>query len=167
MQSAFAKVGIIALVDEATGFQQDRKHDALRLLLGRYIAEGLQKWIHTFPDSFFAELDRLYHNDPTTSRNRPQYYGHFINKYIYDPIEHGYVKAELDRLNITDDGKRRARFHQWLTDDGRTILTRQIGKVEGVMEMCDDIAHFKKVARTKKTITVAPYLFDEMNRIID
>lgn len=167
LQSAFAKVGITALVDEATGFQKDRKHDALRLLLGNYIAEGLKKWIHTFPDSFFAELDRLYDNEPTTSRARPQYYGKFINKYVYDPIEHGYVKAELDKLNITDDGKRKARFHQWLTDEGRTILTRQIGKVEGIMEMCDDIEHFKRVARRQKSITVAPYLFDEMNRIID
>ena len=164
---AFARVGIVALVDEATGFQKDRGHDALRLLLEQYIADGLQKWIHTFPDSFFAELDRLYDNAPTTSRSRPQYYGKFINKYVYDPIEHGYVKAELDKLNITDEGKRRARFHQWLTDEGRTILTRQIGKVEGIMEMCDDIEHFKEVAKRRKAVTVAPYLFDEMNRIID
>ena len=164
---ALAKVGIVALVDEATGYQRDRGHDALRMLLERYIAEGLQKWIHTFPDSFFAELDRLYDNAPTTPRSRPQYYGKFINKYVYDPIEHGYVKAELDKLNITDEGKRRARFHQWLTDEGRTILTRQIGKVEGIMEMCDDINMFKDVAKRRKAVTVAPYLFDEMNRIID
>lgn len=164
---AFARVGIVALVDEATGFQKDRGHDALRLLLEQYIADGLQKWIHTFPDSFFAELDRLYDNAPTTSRSRPQYYGRFINKYVYDPIEHGYVKAELDKLNITDEGKRRARFHQWLTGEGRTILTRQIGKVEGMMEMCSDIEHFKDVAKRRKSVTVAPYLFDEMNKIIN
>jgi P63C domain len=163
-----AKVGITSLVDEATGYQYDRKHDALRILLSKYIEEGLQKWIHTFPDSFFAELDRLYGNPKTSaSKGRPQYYGHFINKYVYDPIEHGYVKAELDKLNITDEGRRRARFHQWLTDEGRTILTRQIGRVEGIMEMCKDIDHFKQVARRQKSITVAPYLFDDMNRIID
>jgi len=167
LMQAFAKVGIIALIDEATGYQLDRAHDALRLLLTRYIAEGLQKWIHTFPDTFFAELDRLYGNPKTSPRSRPQYYGGFINKYVYDPIEHGYVKAELDKLNITDEGKRLARFHQWLTDDGRTILTRQIGRVEGIMEMCSDIEHFKTVARRQKSISVAPYLFDEMNRIID
>ena len=164
---ALANVGITALVDEATGYQLDRKHDALRLLLSKYIEEGLQKWIHTFPDTFFAELDKLYGNEKTTSRSRPQYYGRFINKYVYDPIEHGYVKAKLDELNITDEGKRRARFHQWLTDEGRTILTRQIGKVEGIMEMCDDIEHFKTVAQRQRAVSVAPYLFDEMNRIID
>lgn len=164
---AFARVGIVALVDEATGFQTDRGHDALRLLLERYIADGLQKWIHTFPDSFFAELDRLYDNAPTSARSRPQYYGKFINKYVYDPIEHGYVKAQLNKMNITDEGKRRARFHQWLTTEGRTILTRQIGKVEGMMEMCNDIDQFKEMVKRRKAVTVAPYLFDEMNRIID
>jgi hypothetical protein len=45
-----------------------------------------------------------------------------ITKYVYDPIEHGYVKKELDKQNIKDDGKRRARFHQWLSDNGRNIL---------------------------------------------
>ncbi len=164
---ALANVGITSLVDEATGYQYDRKHDALRLLLSKYIEEGLRKWIHTFPDSFFAELDRLYGNPKTSPKGRPQYYGRFINKYVYDPIEHGYVKAELDKLNITDEGKRRARFHQWLTEDGRTILIRQIGRVEGIMGVCDDIEHFKRVASRQKAITVAPYLFDEMNRMIE
>lgn len=72
------------------------------------------------------------------------------NALILPAICELYLKArrekELDKLNITDKGKR---------------------KVEGIMEMCDDIEHFKTIARRQKTITVAPYLFDEMNRIID
>lgn len=46
--SSFAMVSIDALVDEATGYQHDRKHDVLRLLLSKYISEGLQKWMLTF-----------------------------------------------------------------------------------------------------------------------
>lgn len=164
---SFARVGIIALIDEATGYQLDRGHDALRLLLSKYIAEGLQKWLKTFPDSFFNELDKLYNNAPTTSRNRPQYYGSFINKYIYNPIENGYVKNKLDELNITDEGKRKARFHQWLSDDGRNILIHQIGRVQGLMEMCSDIEAFKKAADKQKKVSIAPYLFDDMNQIIE
>jgi hypothetical protein len=168
LQSSFAKVGIIALVDEATGFQRDRKHDALRLLLSKYIAEGLQRWIHTFPDSFFVELDRLYKNEPTTARKRPQYYGHFINRYIYDPIEYGYVKNRLNELNIDEvTGKRRARFHQWLTDEGRTIVIHQIGRVQMLMEMLSDIDQFKQAATKQKRVSIAPYLFDEMNQIVE
>lgn len=166
LMEAFAKVGIIALVDEATGYQRDRSHDALRLLLSKYIAEGLQKWLKTFPDSFFVELDKLYDND-TSHGKRPQYYGKFINKYVYDPIENGYVKRELDKLNITDAGKRRARFHQWLNEDGRSMLIHQLGRVQGLMEMCANIDDFKAAARKQKNVSIAPYLFDDMNRIID
>ena len=166
LMEAFAKVGIVALVDEATGYQKQRGHDALRLLLSKYIADGLQKWIKTFPDSFFAELDRLYNNKPTTSRARPQYYGLFINKFVYEPMENGYVKSELDKLNIDDTGKRKARFHQWLVDDGRSMLIYQIGRVQGLMEMCKDIENFKSAAKKQRRISVAPYLFDEMNKII-
>lgn len=165
--SALAQVGIDALVDEATGYQLDRKHDALRMLLSKYIAEGLQKWMYTFPDSFFVELDKLYGNQQTTSRNRPQYYGHFINKYVYEPIEHGYVKSKLDELNITEDGKRKARFHQWLSGDGRSMLIHQIGRVQGLMETCSSIERFKAVSAKQKQISIAPYLFDEMNQIIE
>lgn len=164
--SALADVGIDALVDEATGYQRDRAHNALRILLSKYIEEGMQKWIHTFPDTFFSELDRLYDNEPTTSRKRPQYYGKFINKYIYDPLEHGYVKNKLDELNIKDDGKRKGRFHQWMTDEGRTVLIHQIGRAQGLMEMCANIDSFKDAAEKQKKISIAPYLFEEMNRDI-
>lgn len=167
LQSAFAQVGMIALIDEATGFQRDRRHDALRLLLSKYIAEALQKWLPTFPDSFFTELDRLYDNEPTTPRSRPQYYGGFINKYVYEPIENGYVKAKLNELNIDDHGKRKARFHQWLKEDGRSVLLHQIGRVQMLMEMCLGIEPFKNAATKQKRVSIAPYLFDEMNQIID
>lgn len=163
--SALAQVGIEALVDEATGFQHDRKHNALRLLLAKYITEGLQKWVLTFPDSFFSELDRLYKNEKTTSRKRPQYYGNFINRYVYEPIEHGYVKEKLNELNIDESGKRRARFHQWLSSEGKTILVHQIGRVQGLMEIFENIEDFNKAARKQKQISIAPYLFDEMNKI--
>ena len=164
---ALAQVGIIALVDEATGYQFDRSHEALRILLSKYIAEGLQKWLRNFPDSFFVQLDRFYHNEPTTPRGRPQYYGHFINKYVYDPLENGYVKTELNKLNITDEGKRKARFHQWLSEEGRNMLIHQIGRVQGLMEMCTDIDGFKSTAKRQKNVSIAPYLFDEMNKIIE
>lgn len=164
--TAFAKVGIDAVIDEATGYQKVRTNDALRILISRYIAEGLQKWMKTFPDTFFDQLDKLYQNEKKTSNKRPQYYGRFINKYIYNPIENGYIKAELDELNIKDDGTRRARFHQWLSQDGRDTLIRQIGRVEARMEMFDRIDKFKKAEDKQKAISVAPYMFDEMNKII-
>jgi len=85
---------------------------------------------------------------------------------VYEPIEHGFVKNKLDKLNITEDGKRKARFHQWLTDEGRTILVHQIGRVQGLMEMCTNIEKFKTAAEKQKKVSIAPYLFGDMNDII-
>lgn len=162
---SFAKVGIIALIDEATGFQRDRRTDALRYLLLQYIEEGMQKWIKTFPDSFFAELDRLYNNETTISRKRPLYYGTFINQHVYEPIENGYVKKELDKKNISDVGKRKARFHQWLTEHGRNVLLLQIGKIQALMELSPSIESFKNKMKKQKIVSIAPYLFEDMNKI--
>jgi hypothetical protein len=155
---SLAKVGIVALVDEATGYQFDRKHDALKILINAYIEKELQKWVKTFPDSFFVALDNLYKNERTTSRNRPKYYGKFINKYIYNPIERGFIKTELDKLNITDKGKRKARFHQWLTEHGRNQLIMRIGKIEGLLEASPNKRRFEEYV---KRLT-QPSLFDSL-----
>jgi hypothetical protein len=159
---AFARVGIIALIDEATGYQFDRKYDALRVLLQHYIAEGIQKWTKRFPDKFFEELDRLYENPKTTSRSRPQYYGKFINAYVYEPIENGYVKEELNKLNITDDNKRKAKFHQWLSDFGVNQLQLQIGRVMGLLEVSPNMRKFKSmVARQSGLSLIQLDLFED------
>lgn len=144
LMRALAHVGITALVDEATGYQFDREHNALRLLLQAYVAEGVRDWVKTFKDSFFDSLDRLYGNEKTVPHSRPLYYGKFINKYVYDPLENGYVKEELDRKNIEPSGKRKVRFHQWLTGHGKQELVSRIGKVEGVMASSSDLSDFKE-----------------------
>jgi hypothetical protein len=157
--SSFAKVGITALIDEATGFQYDREYNALRILLERYIEEGIQKWVKRFPDKFFKEMDRLYHNPITKPTKRPQYYGKFINKYIYQPLEHGYVKQELDKRNITDEGRRRARFHQWLTEFGVNQLTIQMGRVLGLMEISPNLRRFKDYAKRQSGLSTVQLKF--------
>jgi hypothetical protein len=161
LQTAFAKVGMIALIDEATGFQFNRKYDALRMLLAQYVSEGMQKWLKRFPDKFFEELDRLYQREKTTSRSRPPFYGKFINEYIYKPIEDGFVKAELDKKNIKEDGKRRGRFHQWLSDFGSNQLSIQVGRTMGVMEISTNLRKFKENIGRQKGLSIQPDLFDD------
>ena len=56
---AFAKVGITALVDEATGYQYEREKDELQQILRKYISEELLPWQKRFPDIFYKELFRL------------------------------------------------------------------------------------------------------------
>lgn len=52
--NAFAKVGVTALVDEATGFQQVRSPDALRLLVQQYIEEEKREWEKQFPAQYYT-----------------------------------------------------------------------------------------------------------------
>ena len=55
----FATVGIIALVDEATGYQAIRARRALATILEQFIAKALQPWTRTFPYEFYAQIFRL------------------------------------------------------------------------------------------------------------
>jgi hypothetical protein len=55
---ACAKVGIIALIDEATGFEKMRKRRDLQLKLQAFIAEDMQEWARMFPEGFWLELAR-------------------------------------------------------------------------------------------------------------
>lgn len=159
--SSFAKVGIAGLIDEATGYQYDRKYNALRVLLQQYIEEELRAWVKRFPDIFFKQLDRLYQNPSKTLSKRPQYYGRFINKYIYEPLEKGYVKQELNRKNITDTGKRKAHFHQWLTDFGLSQLNIQLGRTLGIMEISPNLRRFKENAARQSGLNAVQLLLFE------
>ena len=54
-----ATVGIIALVDEATGYQEIRAREALATILEKFIAEELQPWTKTFPYEFYSLIYKL------------------------------------------------------------------------------------------------------------
>ena len=166
--SAFANVGIIALIDEATGFQINRKSDALRIILKEYVAEGIRKWLKRFPDKFFEELDRLYGNEKTTSRNRPLYYAKFINSYVWEPIEAGIILEDIQNKNpITSKGYRKHRNHQHLTDFGLTQLSIQIGRVLGVAEDSKELDECKlRLARQKGLTIIEENLFGSEEKII-
>ena len=143
--SAFAKTGVIAVIDEATGYQRDRKKDALRVLVESYIIKEAREWMKEFPDEFFVELDRIYNNPRTTPQKRPQYYGKFINKYIYNPIENGIILEELNRLNPADKkGARRKRLHQFLkAEKGIQVLRNRIGKVTALLQISPSKRRFE------------------------
>jgi hypothetical protein len=55
----WARVGIIALVDEATGFQFVRTRTALAEILSKFISDKLMPWTKRYPDEFYTEMFRL------------------------------------------------------------------------------------------------------------
>lgn len=143
---AFAKVGIIALVDEATGYQADRAKDALERILASFISEELSRWAKRFPDAFYQELFRLKGLKWPSQKNPPQFIGHLTNNIVYRRIAPG-VLAELQQKTPKDNrGRRQHRFHQWLTEDvGHPKLQEHISAVLALMRASDDWATFEKM----------------------
>jgi hypothetical protein len=142
---SLAKVGIIALVDEATGYQDVRANDELRKILELYVQAELRPWVKVFPDEFFESIYRLqsWPYRPGNAKRTP-YVGKLINRYIYEQLPPG-VLDELRELNPrTDKGYRRNKHHQHLTaDTGNVHLDRQISTVTTLMRIARDKQEFE------------------------
>ena len=132
---ALAHVGIAALIDEATGYQEVRDRKALQDILDRYLLAERAKWSKRFPDNFYREIFRLRGWQWQGMRvNRPQVVGHYTNNIVWDRLAPG-VRNEIESLNPKDaSGKRSAKHHQWLTDDiGNPALEQHLIGVMAIM----------------------------------
>jgi hypothetical protein len=137
---ACAKVGIIALIDEATGYQEIRRKRALQLKLQAFIAEDMQEWAKTFPDDFWFQLARL-ENTRYAPRHRPLRWGKYVMAFVYDAID----KDVGQRLRVINPNPRhRQNHHQWLREFGKEKLHDQLQQVIAVMKACDDMEEFKR-----------------------
>lgn len=141
---SLAHVGIIALVDEATGYQEIRDKKALQAILDRFLAKELAAWAKRFPDDFYKEMFRLksWTWNPM-SVARPGVVGRYTVDIVYERLAPGLVE-ELERINPkTESGTRRSRHHQWLTDDvGHPALAQHLHAVMGLMRACTEWDQF-------------------------
>lgn len=150
LMRGLARVGIIALVDEATGYQADRERDELSRILEAYINEELRPWVRMFPHEFFKQIHRLqgWHYREGETRG-PRYVGKLINKYIYDRLPPGVVE-ELKKKNPKVNGRRKTQHHRWLTEDtGVPHLDKQITAVTTLMAVADDKAMFETLLKKR------------------
>ena len=130
--NALADVAIIALIDEATGYQKRRAHNELQRILAAYISSELLPWQRRFPISYYEQIYRVmgWPYDASTTK-RTAYIGKLTNKLIYQKLPPG-VLLQLQRRNPVDmTTKRRKHKHfQLLTDDiGNVHLEKQIAAV--------------------------------------
>lgn len=150
LMRGLARVGIVALVDEATGYQADRDRDELSKILEAYIAEELRPWIRRFPHEFFKQVHRLWGWEyKEGSLLGPRYVGKIINDCIYKRLPPG-VHEELVRKNPVTNGRRKHHHHQWLTDDtGIPHLDKQITAVTTLMAVSDDKTMFELLLKKR------------------
>ncbi len=117
LMRGFARLGIIGLVDEATGYQRVREERALATILERYIAKEFKPWSKTFPYEFYELIYKLKHWPGPDGHKRTPLIGQYTNDVVYDRLAPG-VLAELKRLNPKlPTGRRKTTHHQWFTPD--------------------------------------------------
>lgn len=147
---ACAKVGIIALVDEAVGYVDKRK-DEYRQLFEKFISDEVQQWRDEYPPKFFDMIYALYglkRKDPKSSK-RPQFFGHFIRKFVYFPLAHsrGGILEHLDDKNpvVYAGGGRRYKLYQFLSREvGIDALRQHLWQVVGIGSASRDRAQFER-----------------------
>jgi hypothetical protein len=143
---ALAKVGIVALVDEATGYQQDRDRDELHRLLSVYLSEEKLAWAKRFPDEFYKQIYRLKGWKWPVGRAKTPLLGHITNEIVYDRLPEG-VHVRLRELNPTDEETKRRKWkhHQFLSEEiGQPDLRDHILQLLPVMKISKDWAAFKR-----------------------
>ena len=140
LSTAFLKIGITALIDEATGYQYQRAEDALQVKIQAYIAEELRAWEPTFPDELWEQFGRLT-NWKGSLHSRPKWWGHLINELIYqalDPDVADYLKKNKPKPYHGQN------YHQWLSKDvGLKALIPHIYKIIGMAEGCRDMRELR------------------------
>lgn len=138
---ATAKIGIIALVDEATGYQYDRPLDALQFKLNLYLAEEMREWEKTFPDELWVQFGRLT-NWKGSLHSRPKYWGKLVNELVYSYLDkdvYNYLKSNKPKPigNLS--------YHRWLTSQyGLKKLMEHMWQLIGMASACNSMEELRR-----------------------
>lgn len=145
MLAGLATVGIIGLIDEATGYQDVRAKNALAVILERFIANEIRPWVKTFPDDFYRHMYRLkgWHYPPDKGVSKPWQVGKLTNDIVYSRLAPG-VLDELRRVSPRNErGALKAHYHRRLTVDvGHPKLRELLGGIVFLMRLSRDWQEF-------------------------
>ena len=146
----FARIGIISLVDEATGYQEIRAKKALATILETFIAHDAQKWTRTFPIDFYKQIFKLRKWPwPVASDEKkpytPQIIGCYTNDIVYDRLAPGILSELRNKNPIGPQGTRQYRHHQWFTpDSGHPKLKEHLASVIALMKASSHWTAFQR-----------------------
>ena len=139
LMRGLARVGIVALVDEATGYQYDRGRQALEEILERFISKELVRWVKMFPDDFYEQLFRLRGWKYAVLTKRPILVGKLTNDIVYRRLAPGVLDELRKATPRTSSGRLKNKLFQRLTEDvGHPKLREHLASVITLMRACDD-----------------------------
>ena len=153
----FARVGIVALIDEATGYQYGRERFELQKILNAYVSEEILKWQLTFTDDFYKQIYRLWNLPfiPKYIKNKPSFIGKLTTKYIYEELPSGIIDKIRQKTGKTKKGNWKYKWHQSLTPEiGREHLKKQIIEVTTLMSVSQSKEQFQELFKSKYNKTI-------------
>lgn len=125
---ALAETGIVALIDEVTGYEKVRPQNALQAYLEIVIRKELAAWVKKFPDEFYENIYALkgWHW-PGMGKNRFSVVAHYTRDLVYERLGPGVLKKLEEKTPANEKGYRPSKFHQWLTEDvGDPMLAQHL-----------------------------------------
>jgi hypothetical protein len=147
LMRGLAHVGVIALVDEATGYQEVRDRLALQAILDKFLAKEFAAWAKRFPDEFYQQIFRLRSWQWRGMKvNRPQVVANYTKDLVYARLAPGILRELESRNPKNERGIRKAKHHQWLTEDiGHPALAQHLHAVTGLMRASESWVQFKRM----------------------
>ena len=161
-----AHVGITALIDEATGYQEVRDRQALQAILDAFLRKELAVWAKRFPDEFYYQIFRLRGWEWKGRKvNPPQVVARYTKDIVYERLAPA-VLQELEKRNPIENGRRKAAHHQFLTDDvGHPALAQHLHAVRALMRVSntwDAFMEMLDIALPKRGDTLLmPFMRDD------
>lgn len=143
--SSLTRIGLIALIDEATGYQVRRDSDELQKILTAYLLPEHRPWMQTIPDEFTSEIYRVYGWKRAANNRGPRYAGKLIRQLIYERLPKPVLPA-LDEINPSNEKyQRKHRHHQFLTEkQGLDTFRTQVITVMTLLRISKGKAEFKR-----------------------
>lgn len=125
---ALAETGIVALVDEATGYERVRPQGALQAYLELVIRRELAAWVKKFPDEFYENIYQLKGwTWPGMNKNRYSVVAHYTTDLVYQRLGPGILDELIKKTPKKENGHRSNKLHQWLTEEiGDPMLAQHL-----------------------------------------
>lgn len=144
LQHGFATMGIIFLVDKATGYDDWKKAEDFGKIIELFVVKDMKPYLSKFPPDFYKEICRLrgVPYDPNSVK-RPAYFGHLTNDIVYFRLAPGVWKEIKERAKKSTKVKS-PHLHRFLTDDiGDPRLKEVITTNITAMKLSDNWEDFK------------------------
>lgn len=158
IQSSLARLGIVAVIDEATGYQAVREKNDLEVRLAFYLREKPREYEKRYPDEMRIEAIRILKMDPET-KHHPGPMARVFRKQIYDYILGADVASVLKERNPHPGGNHP--HHTFVDDKVTRLIDWRIGEVLSQLKASDSWAEFNyNMDKMNKKIVTMDFFYE-------